>query len=292
MDKLISKLHRPGYETGEFSEVAARTLEETNVLIKDYPWQDECAVTYVGLEMAGVVIEDGSGSYLKIGNYFHSQYRLYLYTSGKYFLKIVKTIDDALAIVADFFNGKDITPVFNKELDWAVKKHFISKDFIYKVTFLRILWFMLFTILVSIPFTFFVFAIPDPRAILFMFVIWLFICGFNWLLFINYFLQGANLFLKVSQGQRKFLFGTRSNYQEYNKDDIERFYVYACKRSTHGPPWLGFEIYKMVFKDGTEIRFTSLLIGSLKMLSKFSNVPTTDVQKFLPFSKLAQVVRN
>ncbi len=284
-------MHRPGYETGEFSKAAARTLEETNVLIKDYPWQEDCAVTYVGLEMAGVVIENGAGGYLKIGNYFHSQYKLYLYTARKYYLKIVRTIEDALAIVADFFNGKDITAVFNKEWDWAVKKHFVSKDFIYKVTGLRILWFMLLTIMFSIPFTFFLIAFIGSPYCFGMFLIWLFICGINWLLFINYFFQSWNLFLKVSEGQRKFLFGTRSNYQEYDKDDIDRFYIYACKGGSKGPPWYGFEVYKMVFKDGTEIRFTSLLIGSLKMLFKFSDVPTTNVRKFLPFSKMGKVVR-
>ena len=100
--------------------------------------------------MGGVVIEGTEGSYLKIGNYFHNQYRLYLYThSGKYFIRIVESIEDVLAIASNFFNGRDIEHDFNREYDLGVKKHFVSKDFVYKITVSRALWFMLFTIIVT-----------------------------------------------------------------------------------------------------------------------------------------------
>ncbi len=287
---LISKLHYQGYETGEFSDVAARSLEETNALIKNYPWEEECAVTSVGLAAAGMVIEDGSANYLKIGNYFHSRYCLYLYTnSGKYFIRIVATIEEALAIADNFFNGKDIQADLSREYDLGIKKHFVSKDFIYKVTGLRILKFMLFTIILTVPFTLLLVLCIGTPLFVFTFFVWLFFCGINWLLFINYFLQSRSLFLKVSEGQNKFLFGTRRSYKEYSKEDIDRLTVYACTGGSRGPSWFSFQVYKILFKNGTEIRFTSLLISSFKARWKFGNVPVTEVRKFFPFSRLEKI---
>jgi hypothetical protein len=73
---LISKVQYKRSEKGEFHEIAKRDLNDTILLLENYPWDIERSLAPVELTCPSITLEHPIGTYLKIGPYF----------SGKFFL--------------------------------------------------------------------------------------------------------------------------------------------------------------------------------------------------------------
>jgi hypothetical protein len=284
MDRLISKLQYKFYEIGEFSGEQLRTLEETISLIRNFPWEEQRTLISVDLTGPSVTIQGIGDTFLKIGHYYYNQFCAYLYTTkGKCLKCRALELDEAMAIVTDFFNAVPVEQRFEPSFRWFSRKHFVTKPFVYKITLRRALWFMLWTICFSIPFTVLLALAVKHSFVLVMLVLplWLLFGGMNWLLFFNYYLYSGRSMLRVAKGEDTFIYGTADTAREYSKKDITSFTVYANEKMQRCP-WTGFEVYVIKFANGDRIVLNSLLISSYTIGGKFST-QFEYVNKSLPF---------
>ena len=291
MEQLISKLQYKNYEKGEFTSEEARSLQDTIKLITDFPWAAERHITAVELTGGSVTIQDVDSNYLKVSYDRLDKFRVYVYmVKSKSFQYKMLEMDDVQKIVKAFFEGHYVVDGYTPDYRHLPKAHFITNDFICEVTPKRIFWFMLMTIVYTITFsTIFLWAIISkpvtlPFVVCFA-VMWMFFCGFNCMLFANYYYYSRYMFLRLSKGHDTFLFGTKNNYKKYNKSDIGTVTGYGpanYKNYWHSNrvTWSNFEIYVIKFKNGEQIVINSLL--SSNCIYKFSCNPINKY-KFWPF---------
>lgn len=267
---MISRGQYVHYEVGEFTGDQERTEEETIQLIRDFPWVEQCHLTPVGTTAPSITLDDGMGSYLKTGHYYNSKFCLYYLQAGGTFLKkIVTSLDEAISVARDFYNGRDITAGFNKDTLPNARKHFVVNDFVYRVDVARIFRYMLFTIIITLPslalLCWMVAMGGDAPWAFFAVVVvmCMFFFGINWLLFFNYYRYSKDLFVSIAKCHDIFRFGTAADFKEYSKSDIETIVVrQAQPRRAKGPIWSEFKIYEVTFKNGEMIRFPNLLIDN------------------------------
>ena len=80
--------------------------------------------------------------------------------------------------------------------------------------------------------------------------------------------------LQISEGSDVFYFGNDDAQNKYYKKDIEKITIYqpggggagASNGSLHS-----FYVYEILFKDGTTIKFSNLLISETLFLENFPN---------------------
>jgi hypothetical protein len=71
----------------------------------------------------------------------------------------------------------------------------------------------------------------------------------------------------------------------YNKQDITEINLYGVRYSRS--LWNECEVFKIIFKNGEEIQFTSLLINGDRLLQKFPDHPVINNRK--PFPRFESV---
>ncbi|MGI4022132.1 MAG: hypothetical protein ACRYFA_11545 [Janthinobacterium lividum] len=79
MCNLVSKLQYKTYETGEYSDEEARNLEETLILIQDFPWEEQRHLIDIKITGPSVTIQNDEGAYLKLGLFFNNKFCVYLF---------------------------------------------------------------------------------------------------------------------------------------------------------------------------------------------------------------------
>ena len=272
--QLVSKLQFKDCEPGEFFNSAMRSLDETISLIKEFPWAIQREHTPVQLTCPSITIEHSNGTFLKLGPFYNGKFTLYfLEKSGKVQQKVFVNLDESIAVITDYFKGKDISAGFS-EMHFIShhKKHFVTARFEYMLTGNRILQFLLYPELFYLVFFSWVILTSSHakahqlQGILLGFGFIALITGPNWYLFFNYFRNSEDLYLRISSGHQKFLFGTKENYEEFNKSDIEKVYIYmntSPRSQIHG-----YCIYEICFLNGFRISFSSLVMSEYKFRGK------------------------
>lgn len=286
MSQLITKIQYRNCEAGEFFNIALRTFEETVEQIKGYPWALQRVNASVHFTCPSVSIENHSGNFLKLGPYYNGKFCLYLLDStGVLSRCVLLTIEDSFPIIQDFYNDKSIAHHFSSlSFVFHARKHFVTNRFEYTVTFERVIRFLIFP---EIPLTVY-FGFSISRMILkvgsfFSFVfglmLFMFIAGFNLFLFVNYYFFSKDLYLRLSAGHDRFLFGRKDDIREYCKDDIEIITLYHNRGQRC--PWGFYYVYEIHFTNGDFIQFPSLLISEIALLQKLPGKKTEEVHEFL-----------
>ena len=273
MAGLISKIQYKTYEKGEYTDEMARSLEETIALIKKFPWERE-QYAELGLIGPSVTIVDLNGSYLKAGIYYGGRFSLYcLDSQNRYYENRNITIDLVYAKVTEFFEGKmDLADFTRIKFQVGLKSYFLTSSLEYRVRFWKILllstgYIYIFLLLSILPV---MLACNNPSGIVIIYSA-LLVGLFGWPLvyiFQKYYRKRYQ-YLKISRGNDLFLFGDgQGEVKVYDKNNILRIISY--ENSGSRSPNM-FEVFEVVFKDGSKIKFSNGIISGSTLSSKFSN---------------------
>jgi len=272
MPEFISKLQYKTSEDGEYADEKARNLEETIDLIKNFPWAIE---QYADLGITGpsITILDQNGNYLKAGIYYGGKYSLYFFDSKNhlYVRKNIK-LDILYNTVNEFFAGKiDLLNFYKESFAFGIRKLFITNPFEYRIKLWKVLLLSVFWIYISAIFWFFSFnfSIIQPTG-LFGLIPTLFAVIISWPLFkiLNAYFKKKDQYLKISTASDIFYFGdSEGEIKAYHKKDIDRA-IHYVNRESRSPN--EFEIMEIIFKDGTSITFSNMLISYGTLSEKFT----------------------
>lgn len=290
MTLLISKAQYKRSEKGEFHDIAERTLDDTVSLILNYPWNTERSLASIELTCPSVTIEHPIGSYLKIGPYFSGKFSLYyLGINKKVYLKVADKIEDACILVKTFFEQDGELEGFEK-YDFTINPiaHFRTNPFEYTVSLKAKIKFFNFP-LILLPVILFIILLKDierpgnfaGNGVLLIMLFFLVLCSPLIYFFFNYLAADKNSYLQISKGHDEFVFGTiDGDKQVYNKQDIAEINVYGVRNRRS--LWAECEIFKIAFKNGNHIQFTSLLMAGSKMSQKFPDHAIVDIYRPFP----------
>jgi len=271
MSEFTSKLQYKTYEKGEYSDEKVRSLEETLLLINNFPWEEQRGVD-IQLTGPSVTIQDEYGNYLKAALYFRGKFCLYYLDLDHHLYEYhTPELKDVCAVVVDFFNGHIDLDKFERNLfSIGNKNHFTSNDFVYRVRAWRVILLSWGIIIFFLIFTIFVFFIVQTTApfivILVPGLLSLFMAGIL-LYILNRYLACSNQFLQVSKGNSVFSFGNDTNEQTYDKSEIKEIILFGPLGTRSPNTFYVFEIY---FKDKSVIKFSNMLISDTTFMNKFS----------------------
>jgi len=273
MPEFISKLQYKTCEDGEYYDEKVRDLQETIELINNFPWARE---QYADVDLTGpsITINDEAGNYLKAGIYFGGKYSLYYFDAKRnYYEKKNVNIDFVYDKVNEFFAGKIDMQNFEKNrFAIGLKRYFVTNPFEYCITFmdaflLTIFWDVWFIMFAAISIIFNVLKPIEPFGLIPLTVM-LFLGGVLFHIFERYY-KKRNQYLRISRGNAEVLFGdSKNDIKIYNKAEIEKILHYVDNASRS--PNL-CEVFEIVFKDGTSIVFSNMLISDSTLMSKFSD---------------------
>jgi len=295
--KLFSKVQYKKSEKGEFHDIAERTREDTIALILNYPWDTERSVASIELTCPSVTIEHPIGTYLKVGPYFSGKFSIYyLDTNNKVYLHTSNTLEDVCTWVESFYEQEGKLLGLDKySFTINPSTHFQTNPFEYTISTKDITSFFTF-LLLMIPVALLMGLLKSlHRSGKYNFIpaiaatsVLLLICSPTIYLFFNYLSADRNHYLQISKGHDEFLFGTVDNNKLYHKSDIAEINVYGTnrypveKRGYNRRPWSECEVFIITFKNGEQIRFTSLLISTSNLTYKFPDHRFTNHQRYMP----------
>ncbi|HVU56538.1 MAG TPA: hypothetical protein VHD83_15845 [Puia sp.] len=277
---LLTKTQLKDYESGEFSDLQQRTWPETRALIEQFPWSREREHFAVGLTSPSITIEGPSGDYLKLALYYHDKFILYyLDTKNHLYVHSMPTIPEAYPIIQSFFDDnldlsgfkRQSTPFTNN------KAHFETKDFHYTMrgTFILPLIGVLSIGMTAFPFVTITAAIiktssiPIAGYVVLSTLSILFLGGGVLLtsLCINHYRASRNKILSLSRGNPLFYYGDINAPAVYDKKDIQKVVQYGGGRSNDR-----LSRTQIIFKDGSSINISGLILPADKMAVKFPRI--------------------
>ncbi|MDB5124800.1 MAG: hypothetical protein JWP94_2929 [Mucilaginibacter sp.] len=285
MPQFISKVQHYISEKGEFADEKARTPAQTLELIKDFPWQEERPFSDLKIGPS-VTIQDENSNYLKVVlgsdrifsiNFLDNDNHLYEYN--------VLDIDTVCIEATSFFSGQVNIQNYKKHFfNIGNRVNFLTKDFIYNVKALSVLWLSSLQIIPFFAITLFLVELsPNASFSERAFLILLFLlsgglCGY----ILNRYLVCYSQTLQISKGNDIFYFGQGLDEKKYNKNDIEKIVIYSPggKRKLHF-----FYVFEIYFMDRSILKFSNMLISEGDFFNKFpSDVITYGAKS--PFWKL------
>jgi hypothetical protein len=290
MKTLLSKTQFKNFEVGEFGQIGQRTLDETLNLINEFPWNTERALASVELHCPSVTIEHPSGTFLKLGPYFGGKFCFYHCSKrGKVTFCIIDELDKVSATVAAFFDGNGNVAGFQLyKYVFNALGIFRTNTYEYKPGSKAAFNYLKLDLLIYVAPTLLMMSqfftnwtiFLNPYACFTFFCLILLIMGPSFYLMFDYESYNQNLYLRISRGHRNFLFGGLNGICEYDKADISDI----CRYYNHGSrnPWQGSQVYKLVFKDGTTLIFSSLLITQWAFVKKFPDVTIRSEHIYFP----------
>ena len=268
MPEFIAKLRYKTYEKGEYSDEKVRGLDDTLLLIRNFPWEEQRG-SDVQLTGPSVTIQDEYGNFLKAGLYFNDKFCLYYLDCDNHLYEYhASGLEDVCSIVSTFFEGKIDLAKFEKHLfNVGNIGHFLTNDFIYRVKAWRVVLTSIFIIFYFAMFLIFAIALASKTAPFYIFGIpLLFALAFGGLLVYIFkcYLKCSNQVLQVSKGNNIFSFENSEGENTYNKDDIKEIIVYGRSKT---PDFVLFEIR---FKNDSVIKFSTMPISDNAFRTKFS----------------------
>jgi len=285
MPKLTSKLQYRNFEKGEFIDEEQRALQETLVLIKNYPWEEQRHLTDVQPTCPSVTIERQDSTYLKVGPGFNGKFCMYLLNSRhQLFEAYIAKIDEVCDMVIKFFNGANLEHELEKHtLSLSASGHFKTKIFEYRFSetgfFLKYSLLCLFTI-VFIALLFLNAAVTNPIPILFIFII-LFAALLipTHMLMLNHYKHSKDACLNLSRGNDSFVFGVKKKLRTYYKSQITSLIIYS------GGIQKGKQnqcVYQITFNDSSYIKISGMVIPVSIFAEKFPTVEIIEKTKWWP----------
>ena len=286
--QLLSKIQYKRDEKGEFHDIALRNYEDTIALVLNYPWNTERSLASIELTCPSVTIEHPVGTYLKIGPYFSGKFSVYYLENNRVYLKIADTLEDARFWIKEYFNQQGTLSGF-KKYGFTINalSHFRTHKFEYTVNasaLLKFFWFQIFmtgmvfiiclATLIDNPGNFVMSLIGSITILL------LPIAGPTVYLFFNYLKIDRYRYLQISKGHDDFKFGVLDDIKIYRKQDIANIERHLTE--SRKAPWGECEVYIISFKDGSKIKFTSLLIWGNTLSRKFPENRIIEVESFFP----------
>lgn len=289
MKTLLTKVQYRNYEPGEFTDISHRSYEETVALVNVYDWQGSRDILSAEATGPSIAIE-GTIGILKLGVYHNGQFILRLLTKeNTLYERIVETLSEAIDFVQAMYDETLVPSQLFRMPGLGMRKHFVTNSFIYRVTWKRIIQFNLiynFSVgslwMFVVVLAFKVILEKNPSDIYWAFLpllVWFFLFGVNWVVFINYYLHERNKLLILSRGQNVFQYGTKDNLRTYYKSDTAHItsLTYQGMRN----PYNGNDLYTIYFKNGEQLQFTNLLFpGDLNF--KLSPLDISEVKTYFP----------
>ncbi|RYE20440.1 MAG: hypothetical protein EOP51_17815 [Sphingobacteriales bacterium] len=268
MRTFETKVQYNGFEIGEFTDIAHRTLEETLLLVDAFPWQENQMQETDILTFPSVTIENNSGNYLKLGCNYSREYQFYFVSEGSLYVNMVNGMDSVADIIEHFFCDKDLTPFFRKDiLHFLVKRHFVAKEFAYRIRWYKEIIFAILPLLAICAAIIILISGGNIFLTLFAFVV-PFSFGSGLLFFqLTYLVQSFGRTISISRGVDLFEYGFRNKMKKYSKSQIKRIRNYQCSGSRN---IFGFFTATLIeFNDGDSILINSTLISDMTLHDKF-----------------------
>jgi len=291
---LTTKAQYINYEPGEFSHPEQNTYQQTIDRIEAFPWTSQREHLRVGLTCPSITIEDGNGHYCKLACYYEGKFILYyLNPDNEVYSKSFPSYQDAYPYVKAFFDDPSLdTTGFKHEQHWleARRSHFASKDFRYTPRLLRflaaLLFLFLWILLLLIQLRYLL--LPSDHGPANMTGLLIFslptatLASFFLAAFLSHYRYSKDLVLIISRGQDTFYYGHKDHPQKFNKKDISEIVTYGTRNSKGGDSFV--VRYEIIFKDGTYIYISSLLIPEpLLCDDKLAGYPYRKKYKLFPF---------
>ena len=290
MKTLCSKIQFKNFEVGEFGEIRNRTLDETLKLTYDFPWETERALASVKLHCPSVTIKHPSGSFLKIGPYFSGKFCVYhCGKRGEVTYLVLNELNEITSPVTDFFKGELNLSGFQK-YKYVINplQYFKTNPYEYKPGSKAIFNYLKLDLVTVVAPAFIIFTqfftnwsmLANPYATCAILGFITLFCGPGMYLLFDYEPYYQHQYLKISRGHRYFIFGDVDGNKEYDKAEIFEICRYYNHRGRN--PWSGSQVYKLVFKDGKILIFSSLLITEWAFVKKFPGAEIKSEHIFFP----------
>lgn len=191
MEMFVSKLQYDYFERGEFVEILQSNAADVLKRFDSFDWDSYTNILELNLSCPSITVEHHDGSYLKIGRYHYGEYILYyLNPSKKLFHKIVDTREEARTILVSYLNGNFQLSLFMKywEIQLRPERFFKTKEFVYRVNWMRSLWMLLYpTIFLAMFVSMMTVTFKAPQINIFFFcfsiVLFIFMGGISFYLF-------------------------------------------------------------------------------------------------------------
>ncbi len=292
MKLFRSKLQYKNYEPGEFSDEKERSTDEIFLLIRDFPWAEQCHLVAIGLTAPSVTIEREDGSFLKISHSYYGKFSIYwLQSSGPCLKKVVPYLGDAIKEVSEFCSDTLSENSFEQEHGFHLQRHFYTKDFtnhVSKGALFPIVIYSIFPFLMMVPLGIIAFnwqtlSISGNKFSILLLIAYIgattvtiYLGIMAWRLFHNHYSYSLGQFIEISRGKDEFTFGTDNEYQVYLKSQIKLVKAYSNTQSRN--PWGHIKHYEINFLDGTQLNISSLLLKNAIL----GDAPIEWVSKFYP----------
>jgi hypothetical protein len=278
MQQLISKIQFSTFESGEFILTALRSYDQLIALIEIFPWEKQHAQFKVGLCGPSITIETSDGRFLKLSWFYNRKFILYFLNGhNKVFQKVLPHLEDSYFYIKKFYEQQLDLNDFKIKSTWSKHndKYFVSKDFIYAVSFKSAAsylfytsWFVLLTwwILPSMVLNT---EHINAMGLLFAFLMLFIFGGINFWVFLNYYFYARDKVLMLSKGNDLFYFGSPSDFKSFNKSDISKI-IQIQHRGTRSP-LVNFALFVIEFKDGTLLQIPNIFMQESLFGEKFES---------------------
>ncbi|MGV3706304.1 MAG: hypothetical protein ACO1NU_13090 [Arcticibacter sp.] len=286
---MISKLQYKNSEKGEFHHIAERNLEDTQALIKSYPWARERNGVPVQLTCPSVTLEHPAGSCLKIGPYFSSKFALYLLDRrNKVYVQIAGSLEEVCFCVANYVQQEGDLPAFEK-YSFTIRPadHFRTKTFRYTTDTRAKLVFFTVPLISTPPFLSLLLLACFQTAgnmMLFASIMTIFLLSILWApllyLYFDYRKADGDSYLEISRGHDEFVYSSADQGKVYSKQEVIAIDSYGTSASRS--PWFDCRIFVLTMKGGEQVRFTSLLISESTLIYKFPDQSVRFRKKYFP----------
>lgn len=268
MPSFISKLQYPTCEDGEYYDERERSIQETLVLINNYPWE-RYKHAEIDITCPSVTITDESGNWLKIGNYYGSQCVYYLDSKNCYYELYRITFDEVNKKVEDFFNGCLNLDSFAKSKikGFGKKQYFSTKKFDYTVNVWRVFLFTAELSMVSIILLLITLAVAMTSVYQALVLMIIFLMSFAIPIYcFSKMFRYKGWHIHISKANNDFTFG-RNNGENilYNKTEIVKI---TNTTSINNRQPVAIEFLEITFKDGESIKFPNILLTYTQLLKK------------------------
>jgi hypothetical protein len=281
---LTVKLQFKEYEEGEFSQIAARSAEETIRLITDYPWEEQRDHLTIGLTNPSVTIEGNNGDFLKLSPWYNGKFVLHYFDKHRHlYTRSFDRLPDTWPFIRPFFSTAPFEPDgFKKEITWLQSNsdHFQTREFYYSLkpsAFTNLALFAAWALFLIVNFAL---LIRFSRFAALPLIAFLILLTRIAALAANHYRAAKGRLLALSRGKDEFRFGPAEQLTTFYKKDIREINTYG-RRARGGYPRL--TKVELLFTDGRSLDISCLLIRQEILVAKFPHCTKTVTARSFPF---------
>ena len=292
--KLISKIQYSNFEPGEFIDKRERNYDEVIALVKEFPWEDQRKNVVIDLTVAAITLQVSETNYLKMSLYFNQKFILYFFDGKSLYSKSFTKVSDTFNDIRIYFNTCNIDSTFKKEniLFKALKPHFSSQDFIYKIDKKNLMayldWYgwlffpsLILSVVVVVSAYFKQGGTTALLIMIFLFFALPLMGGINLLLCRNYYRFSKGKVLQLSRGAYSFKYGDKNNPTNYKKADIE--YIEIKRNDSTRCGWNNYTLTMLYMKNKEVIKIPSIFLDDTEIRRKIPSTKHVSTRVWIPF---------